>query len=380
MFSTLPAYGHLFPVVPFALAVQQAGHEVLFATGQDMLPVVRRAGLRPVAIGKPRLNVTMTTIEGIPVAGADVTPEEAIMRAGRVYGSDFPRQAVADLGPVMEDFKPDLVVYEPGNLGAALAAELADVPAMVHAYGRAPRGALTTAVEHYLAEYMAELDVAPLPAVYPSTFGNLTIDICPPSLQRPDFLALGNRIETRPVAYAEPGDVPAFAKNGSRIAYVTLGTIYGTVDLLRPVIDGLTRLGLRTLVATGPSLDPRDLGPLPDSVSVVPWAPQAALWPHVEVAVHHGGSGTVLGALAQGVRQLIIPQAADQPTNARAVVEAGAGLYLAPANVTADAVAENVSHIVSDSSFADAALWLRREIEQMPSPAQVAARLMDLMA
>jgi MGT family glycosyltransferase len=134
------------------------------------------------------------------------------------------------------------------------------------------------------------------------------------------------------------------------------------------------------LCASGstPSVDPAELGPLPDSVSIEWWVPQAALWPFVEVAVHHGGSGTVLGALAHGVPQLIIPQAADQPTNARVVAQAGAGHLLAPENVTADAVAENVRSIVSDESVHDAVQRLRREIEHMPSPAEVAAQLPDL--
>jgi MGT family glycosyltransferase len=184
----------------------------------------------------------------------------------------------------------------------------------------------------------------------------------------------------RPVAFAEADDVPPFVRHGGRLGYVTLGTIYGAVDLLRRVIDGLVRLGLRVLVATGPSVDPAELGELPASVSIERWVPQAKLWPCVDVAVHHGGSGTMLGALAHGVRQLIVPQAADQPTNARTVAEAGAGLALSPAEVTADAVAEKVNLIMTADSFQEAAHRLRREIEQMPSPADLAARLPDLLS
>jgi hypothetical protein len=379
VFSALPAYGHIFPLIPLALAIRDAGHEVLFATGVDFHAVLRRAGLRAAQVGKPRLSVTMTAIEGVRVAGGGVSPEQAVSRAGRVYGSDIPRQIVADLRSVLADFEPDLLVHDPGNPGAGLAAGIVGVPAMVHAYGRAPGGSLTTAVEHFLAEYVAELGVAPMPARYPSSFGNPTIDICPPSLQRADFLALNNRIELRPTAYADAGNVPDFATSGDRVAYVTLGTIYGAVDLLRHVVDGLTRLGMRILVATGPSIDPAELGPLPESVSIERWVPQAALWPYVEVAVHHGGSGTVLGALAHGVPQLVIPQAADQPTNARAVAQAGAGLFLKPEDVTGDAVAQNVRRIVSDESVHEAVQRLRREIEQMPSPAEVAAQLPDLL-
>jgi EryCIII-like glycosyltransferase len=375
VFSALPAYGHIFPLVPFALAAQDVGHDVLFATGDDFQSILKCAGLKTVLVGAPRLNAGMTAID---TTRADLTPAQALSRAGRVYGSDLPRQFVADLRPVFDKVNPDLVIHDPGNLGAGLAAGLAGVPAMVHAYGRAPRGALTTAVEHHLADYANELGVT-LPAEYPSTLGNPTLDICPPSLQRPEFLASGNRIELRPVAFAETDDVPHFTQHGGRVAYVTLGTIYGAADLLRQVIDGLTRRGLRVLVATGPSVDPAELGELPDSVRVERWVPQARLWPYVDIAVHHGGSGTVLGALAHGVRQLIIPQAADQPTNARAVAEVGAGLHLSPDAVTAAAVADKVDRIMTDGSFRAAAHRMQGEIERMPAPAEVAVRLPDLV-
>lgn len=378
VFSALPAYGHIFPLVPLALAARDAGHDVLFATGADFRSVLGRSGLSTVQVGRPRLRVTMTSIEGLSVAGDDITPERALDRAGWVYGSDIPRLIVRELEPVLADFKPDLVLHDPGNLGAGLAARIAGVPAMTHAYGLAPRGALTSAVERYLSEYAGELGIT-LPTDYPSTLGNLTVDICPPSLQRPDFLALDRRVPLRPVAFAD-SDPTEVSDVAGPVVYVTLGTIYGAADLLRSVIAGLARHRLPVLVATGPSVDPAELGPLPDSVTVRTWVPQAALWPRIEIAVHHGGSGTVLGALAHGVRQLIIPQAADQPANARAIAQAGAGLFLRPADVTADSVAANVAQLLEDPSFQESTSRLREEIARMPSPADVAVRLPDLIS
>src|SRR5205085_925640 len=44
LFSTIPAYGHLHPLVPLAVALREAGHTVAFATGADLTARVARFG------------------------------------------------------------------------------------------------------------------------------------------------------------------------------------------------------------------------------------------------------------------------------------------------------------------------------------------------
>jgi len=54
-----------------------------------------------------------------------------------------------------------------------------------------------------------------------------------------------------------------------------------------------------------------EIGDVPENVIVRSWVPQADLLRLVDVIVHHGGSGTTLGALTVGAPQLILPQGAD---------------------------------------------------------------------
>lgn len=56
----------------------------------------------------------------------ELTPE----RIALGFGSILPRSLVADLGPIIADRRPDLVVHELCNVGAGLAAKVASVPAM----------------------------------------------------------------------------------------------------------------------------------------------------------------------------------------------------------------------------------------------------------
>jgi len=55
-------------------------------------------------------------------------------------------------------------------------------------------------------------------------------------------------------------------------------------------------------------------------------------------AASHGGSGTLLGALAHGIPQLCLPQAADQFRYAQACAAAGAGIALIGADATTDRI------------------------------------------
>jgi hypothetical protein len=134
------------------------------------------------------------------------------------------------------------------------------------------------------------------------------LNICPPSLQDKDFLATEDRIELRPVPYSAPAALPACSQhNSTPLIYLTLGTTFGTPELPTTAIERLATLDARVMVAAG-RVHLEQLGDLPDNVTVQTWVPQAELLPHVDVVVHHGGSGSTLGALTVGAPQLILPQ------------------------------------------------------------------------
>ena len=92
---------------------------------------------------------------------------------------------------------------------------------------------------------------------------------------------------------------------------------------------------------------------------------------HAAVVVSHAGSGTFLGALAAGLPQLCLPQAADQFRNAAGGTRSGAALVLTPPEITADAVAEAIGRLLADGTFRAGARAVAREILAMPSPAEV---------
>jgi UDP:flavonoid glycosyltransferase YjiC (YdhE family) len=326
LFASLASAGHTYPLIPLAVAARDAGHEVHFAAGEAVHAPLAANGLRP-------------------FRAADSFYE--------IYAED--------LEPELARLRPDLVIHEWGLPGAAVAAHHAGIPGIWHGFGRM-----------FPAGIGLELPTKNVPR-------RPHLDICPPSLQDKDFLAAEERIDLRPVPYSPPATLPAWVSRprSTPLIYLTLGTAFGTAELLATAIKGLATLNARVLVAAG-RVGLEQLGDLPENVTVQTWVPQAELLPHVDVVVHHGGSGTTLGALTVGAPQLILPQGADQFTNAEAVSAAGAGLRLLPEELSADAITAQARNLLpqqGSTDHRDAAREIAEEIARMPSPHEVARRL-----
>ncbi len=110
--------------------------------------------------------------------------------------------------------------------------------------------------------------------------------------------------------------------SGAPLVYLSFGTEVPTMpffpDLYKEAIAALAEQPLRVLVTIGDKADPAELDPLPPSVHVERWVPQAAVMPHAAAMIGHGGSGSTLTALAWGLPMALLPLFADQPANARA--------------------------------------------------------------
>lgn len=78
------------------------------------------------------------------------------------------------------------------------------------------------------------------------------------------------------------------------------------------------------LLTVGRKFDPSELGAVPENAHVERWVDQAEALVEADLVVCHGGSGTVLGALATGVPLVIMPLFADQFENAQRVATVGA--------------------------------------------------------
>lgn len=150
--------------------------------------------------------------------------------------------------------------------------------------------------------------------------------------------------------------------------YITFGTIAATMPealaLYQTAVAAVAQLPVHALLTTGRSFDVATLGAIPANLQVEAWVPQAEVFPHTAVLVCHGGSGTVLGGLAAGIPQVVVPFGADQPQNAQSVAAIGAGLALTKPDT--ETLRAAIQRVLDDAEFRRAARAVSTEMAALP--------------
>ena len=139
------------------------------------------------------------------------------------------------------------------------------------------------------------------------------------------------------------------------LVYATLGTVWAADrDLLgRIVAAARLRPHWDLVLGLGGALEPDELGPLPDNVLAVRWAPQLAVLAEADVAISHGGSGTLREAVALGVPVVVYSTGfVDQDGNGVRVAHHRLGVVGDPADSPADVVAR-IEQALTDAGIAD---------------------------
>ncbi len=95
----------------------------------------------------------------------------------------------------------------------------------------------------------------------------------------------------------------------------------------------------------------------------------------VDVVVHHGGTGTVLGAFEAGVPQLILPQGADQFFNADALSRIGAVQAIHNKDQVPGTIRNAVEELLGAGPERQMTRRLQAEIAAMPGPADVVEKV-----
>ena len=270
---------------------------------------------------------------------------------------------LSELIDAASSWRADVIVYESADLAAPIAAAALGLPSVNHAFGTmAPIRTLERAGEALAPVYRrAGLE----PDRYGGAFNGLYIDVVPPALDgdRP----LGESVRLRPVL--EAAEPPVWLDELPRpLVYATLGTVFNTPAAFRPLLDALGDADVGAVVTVGRDVDPAALGAVPAHVRVERFVPQAQVLPAVAAVISHGGSGTLLGALAAGVPLVLVPQGANQFENAHRCERIG----VAASVTTGEPIGPALDAVLSNPGYAEAARGVRAEIEAMPTAEEVA--------
>ena len=382
--TCLPGHGHFNPMLALAQALTRSGHEVVFATAADFCPHVERTGFAAFPAGLPLAEQMEEARRRYPEQDRLTAMERFEQFVPRMLAGVAAPARAADLVPLVEQWRPDVLVHDETELAGPVAAASAGVPWADQSVGilrPLAMAALAGDTLRPLAERYG-VDVGPTAGL----FRYLYLDVAPPSLQSGEIAAVpvahpvqnatiapGAEGESLPEWIAELPDRP--------LVYVSLGTVFNTRarDVFAAVLDGLRHEDLSLVVTVGAGNDPDDFGPQPPNVHVERFIPQSLLLPFCDVVVNQGGTA-ILPILAAGLPVLVLPQGANQFHNAEACVAAGVGRRLLPAEVTAEAVRREVATLLSDSRLRLAARRVQAELAAMPGPDAGVALLERLAA
>jgi hypothetical protein len=98
LFCCRPAYGHVYPLLPLAVACRDAGHEVLFGTGEEFVRRLRGREFAAERVGISIVEAEQRTMRARPELAR--LPRGEGWRLGVVVFADvLPRSTMDDLRP-----------------------------------------------------------------------------------------------------------------------------------------------------------------------------------------------------------------------------------------------------------------------------------------
>ncbi|HEY9467995.1 MAG TPA: glycosyltransferase [Propionibacteriaceae bacterium] len=275
------------------------------------------------------------------------------------------------VGEIIQQWRPRLLVCDEMDFGAMVAAERFEVPLVI--VNVIASGGLTRPdhVAEPLRALRESFGLGPDPRLS-MLEGDLVVAPFPPSFRDPSFPLPQTAVSIRSETGIGSGDHPAvdWLRAGSEQTriYFTLGTVFNTEsgDLCTRVLEGLQELPARILATVGTNIDPSSIPISAANVRIERFVPQSLVLPVVDLVVNHGGSGSVIGALAHGIPLIVIPLGADQELNAHRVEALGAGLKLDPMTCTPLEISNGVQCILQTGTAADAAHRVQEEIAALP--------------
>ena len=105
-------------------------------------------------------------------------------------------------------------------------------------------------------------------------------------------------------------------------------------------------------------------GHRPSNVTLLKWAPQLEVLKLADVAIIHGGLGSVKECIYYGVPMIVFPQAHDQPSNAKRVEHHQLGIIGNLETITAEELKSHIHYLVSDASVQESVLKMKTLFHQ----------------
>ncbi|HEY2428993.1 MAG TPA: glycosyltransferase [Acidimicrobiales bacterium] len=423
LMTVWPFVGHINPFVSVAEVLRDRGHEVAFYTSPKLRAQLEGMGFTLFPYERVEEDKIWAVIQAAETkASLGWHAPGLLLRAFRDWLAGTVPGQVADIGSIVDRWRPDVIVTETAMWGPIVVlSEAGRVPVAIlttlmgclipgpdsppwgpglppprnpatRLLARAVARAgdlLAAPVRRRVNQARAGHGLPPMAGSVNAFMARLPLYLVPsvPALDYdrrdlpPGVHYVGPCVWNKP-AEAPPPPWLAGVPTDRPWVHVTEGTAhYQDPFVLRAAARGLAGRPMEVIMTTGSHRDPAalDLGPIAPNVRVERWVSHSDLLPRCAALVTTGGAGTVMAALQAGVPQLIVPTHWDKPDNARRVVEAGAGLSLTPRQCTPAALRGAVDRLLHEPRFRDRARELAGELAAEPGPSR-AAELLESLA
>jgi UDP:flavonoid glycosyltransferase YjiC (YdhE family) len=345
LFTVQPMFGHFNAMVPLARALQDAGHDVAFATGKGFGPIVHRAGFRHFP------------------CGLDFDGSDHLLKLERTW-------------------PPELIIRDPVEFGGYLAAECWEIPhaTVMWAFYIAARLAIGDELLALRQRYGLPADPN-----LDTLDRYLVLDFLPASWMFPTWppLPVTHRFCAPPFDLSDGTGLPDWLDSlpPQPIVYATLGTTCNqAAATFQAIVKAFIDEKVNLIVTVGRSNDPARFQPPVDHIKIARYIPQSLLLPRCDAVIFHGGYNTLLSALWCGLPMVVIPQeAGDQFPTAQRCAEAGVGMMVEGSSPAPEAVRIAVEAVLTQPDYRVRALQFQNELQALPSLREAVRRLETLV-
>lgn len=361
--------GHVFPALALSRALKERGHEVILETWPEWKALVEA--------------------EGVGFAAADAYQVFPPPEAGQAGGGE---SALA-LMPLLEEFRPDVVVNDVLTVAPALAAEIHGarrVTLVPHIFPewapgmppfamgvRRPRTKLGRAAWRELGRVMnrglvagrddlnEQRRIAGLPPTerfHGATSEELVLVGTFPQLEYLDSLPARAKV-TGPMEFEPPHPDVEIPEGPEPLVVIAPSTSQDPDHrLVRVALEGLAGQPVRVLATVNRTGTTPDFE-VPENALLLDWVRYSQVFPLASAVVCHGGHGTMARALAVGVPVLACPAAGDMNENGIRLAWSGAGLTIRGSLARPYAIRLAISELLGRDSFeiraGEIAAWSR---------------------